>query len=59
MEYTAFSELFDPVSSGHETPEYEFVITKKKDGSLDVRATKVDYDGKGTKLLRKLRKLDG
>jgi len=59
IEYSAVSELFDPVDEGYEIPEYEFIINSEKNGSIDVRAIKCDQEGKGSKLLRTLRKLDG
>jgi len=59
IEYSAVSKLFEPVDEGYEVPEYEFIINKEKGGKLDIKAVMCDQEGRGFKLLRTLRKLDG
>lgn len=56
IEYHAVSPLFDLTDMDTIIPEYDFEITKRKDGALDIRTIRLSGDG--AKLLRKLRSLD-
>ena len=57
IKYQAVSPLFDKIDEGVVIPEYDFEITRKVDGSINIKTIKLSGDGK--QLLRKLRKLDG
>jgi len=56
IKYHAISPLFDITDDGTIIPEYDFEITRRQNGTLDIRTIRISGDG--GKLLRKVRCLD-